>query len=100
MLVGATVPWGMEPEERVSLDTWGGEELPEFWVGRGTILPEPGGWRTGPSGEDMEAGGECKGRECVVAVGRETTGGCGELEVEPRPSREVLFPRYLCRPAM
>ena len=74
--------------------------MPEFWVGKGTILPELGGRRTGPSGEDMEAGGECEGRECVVAGGGTATGGYGELEVEPRSSREVLFPRCLCRPAM
>ena len=93
----------MELEGKVALDTWGGGGLPEFWVGRGTILPEMEGWegrRTGPSGEVLEAGGECEGRECVAAGGCVAAGRCGELEVEPRTSGEVLFPRSLGRPAM
>ena len=69
MLGRAGVPWGMEPEGRVSLDTCGGGGLPEFWVGTGPILPELGGRRTGPSGDVMETGRECEGRTCVVAGG-------------------------------
>ena len=69
--------------------------MPEFWVGIGAILPELGGRKTGPSGADMEAGRECEGCECVVAGGGISTGGCVELEVGPRTSGEVLFPRCL-----
>ena len=93
----------MELEGKVALDTWGEGELPEFWVGGGTILPEMEGCegrRTGPSGEVLETGGECEGRECVVAGGCVAAGRCGELVVEPRTSGEVLFPSCLCRPAM
>ena len=45
------------------MDTWGRGGLPEFWVGRGTILPEMGGWggrRTGQSEEVLETEGECE----------------------------------------
>ena len=68
--------------------------MPEFWVGMGAILPELGGSKTGPSGEDMEAGRGCEGCECVVAGGGIAT-GCAELEVGPRTSGEVLLPRCL-----